>query len=142
MGRRPLACHRLLGLGCLTWARRKQLTKVKSYRNVRQTQHSPSADALVQKPSVGQIVQDRSVSSFIFKAYIHARPLASHADNSTMEVPGRIVRGETIRRVHFSRIFSHLDSFALKQLLSPHCPSSQVLQLSHSMTKQKSPASG
>ena len=53
-----------------------------------------------------------------------------------MDVPGRIVRGITLRRVHVSRNSSHLDSFALKDLLSPHCPSGQVLELSHSMTKQ------
>ena len=37
--------------------------------------------------------------------------------------------GEALRGVRVSRNSSHLDSFALKDLMSPHGSSGQVLQL-------------
>ena len=57
-------------------------------------------------------------------------------------IPWRIVRVETIRRVHVSKNVFATRFLPAERHAVPTYPTSQVLQLSHSMAKQNSLASG
>ena len=59
-----------------------------------------------------------------------------------MEVPGESCESRQSAQFTSREMSSQLDSFPLEDVLMPNCPSSQVLQLSHSMAKQNSLASG